>query len=317
MQQANVAAATESGCGTIGIVLCADDYGLAPGIGIAIRHLLREGRLSATGCMTVSPHWEEEGRALIEFGGRADLGLHLTLTDQRPLGSIPSLAPDGRFPSLPGLVARAYSGFADRREIATEIERQIDRFVAVIGAPPSFLDGHQHVHLLPVIRDLVIDIFARRLAPFGAYLRFCDEPLARIARRGVAVAHASALSLMARGLRRRASGRAIAGNRGFRGVRTFREPEVRPLFRNFLAKARPGLLVMCHPGLVDAALLEADPLTYPREAEYRYLSSEQFSADLRDGGVRLCRLNAAISPPPAVPGGRGPDPINDVPPQAV
>jgi predicted glycoside hydrolase/deacetylase ChbG (UPF0249 family) len=275
-------------------VLCADDYGLAPGIGVAIRDLLGRGRLSAASCMTVGPHWEEEGRALAAFRTHADLGLHLTLTDQRPLGPMPLLAPQGRLPSLARLAARAYAGLLDRREIAAEIERQIDRFLAVTGGLPAFLDGHQHVHLLPTIRDLVVEAVARRLAPAGAYLRLCDEPLAGIARRGIAVTQAAALSLMARGLRRRAARYGIPGNRGFRGVRSFAERRpVSAVFRAFLADAAPGLLVMCHPGLVDEALVAADPLTRPREAEYRYLAGDAFALDLRRAGVRLARFAAA------------------------
>ncbi|HSV29265.1 MAG TPA: ChbG/HpnK family deacetylase, partial [Candidatus Omnitrophota bacterium] len=42
------------------VTLCADDYGLAPGIGRAIRDLIAAGRLQATGCMTGSPHWPAE-----------------------------------------------------------------------------------------------------------------------------------------------------------------------------------------------------------------------------------------------------------------
>jgi predicted glycoside hydrolase/deacetylase ChbG (UPF0249 family) len=275
-----------------GIVLCADDYGLAPGIGVAIRHLLQDGRLSATGCMSVSPHWEAEGAALAALCDHADIGLHLTLTDQKPLGKMPSLAPQGRFPTLQRLSMRAYTRQLDRGEIAAEIERQIDRFIAVIGRPPAFIDGHQHVHVLPIVRDLVIEMIERRRVPAGTYLRFCDEPVPGIVRRGVAVMPATAISLMARGLRRRARRDGLAGNRGFRGVRTFREPAARPLFQAFFKGAGPGLLVMCHPGLVDSALVAADPLTRPREEEYRYLAGDGFLQDLGEAGLRLGRFEA-------------------------
>jgi len=49
---------------TAGIVLCADDYGIAPGVGRAIRDLLDRGRLSATSCMVVSPDFAAEGPLL-------------------------------------------------------------------------------------------------------------------------------------------------------------------------------------------------------------------------------------------------------------
>ena len=89
-----------SAAGPRPIILCADDYAIAPGVSRAICALIQQGRLSATGCMTVSPFWREHARWLQLLAGRADIGLHLTLTDLRPLGMMARLAPDGRLPSL-------------------------------------------------------------------------------------------------------------------------------------------------------------------------------------------------------------------------
>lgn len=273
----------------VGVIVCADDYGLAPGIGVAIRHLLAERRLTATGCMTVSPFWAAEGAALKDLRARADIGLHLTLTDQRPLGRMPRLAPEGRLPPLPVLARHAYLRRLDRDEVAAEIERQVDRFIAVMGVPPAFVDGHQHAHQLPIIRDALVDLFRRRLG--GSYLRFCTEPLINLWRRRVAWKPAAAISLMGVGLRRRARAAGIPGNASFRGARSFAETEpFGTLFRRFLADPVPGSLVMCHPGIVDPELAAVDSLTHPREGEYRYLLSEAYLADLQAAGARLARF---------------------------
>ena len=37
------------------IILCADDYGIAPGVNDAIRDLVARGRLNATSVMVVAP----------------------------------------------------------------------------------------------------------------------------------------------------------------------------------------------------------------------------------------------------------------------
>ena len=55
------------------IVLCADDYGLAPGVSRAIRELLASGRLSATSCMVVYPEFAEDGPLLQPFLGTAQI----------------------------------------------------------------------------------------------------------------------------------------------------------------------------------------------------------------------------------------------------
>ncbi len=277
--------------GAIPIVLCADDYGIAPGVGKAIRHLLSLGRLSATSCMTTSAFWPEEARALKPLGHAADIGLHLTLTDQRPLGAMPRLAPAGRLPGIRRMILLAYGGRLEGREIAAELARQLDRFEAELGRPPDFLDGHQHVHQLPVVREAVIELYRQRLAGRSTYMRYCSEPLAAILNRRHAAAEALVISLLSRGFARRARAAGIPGNRRFSGVHDFSGAVPYPrLFAAFLEDAQPGALVMAHPGLSDAALAEANPVTGQREEEYRYFLSEAFTATLGSAGVRLARF---------------------------
>lgn len=259
-----------------GIVLCADDYGIAAGVSQAIRDLLERGRLSATSCMVVSPDFAEEGPRLKPFLGAADIGLHLTLTHERPLGA---------------LMRAAYLRRLDRQAIAAEIDRQITEFTLVLGRAPDFIDGHQHVHLLPVVREPVLQ--AARKA--GAYLRLTDEPLAAILRRRVATGKAAFLSLMARPMAQRIGQAGVRRNSGFRGARSFAESEsFRSLFCRMIEGAPAGSIVMCHPGLVDEALASRDPVTTAREAEYAYLLSDEFPADLAAANLRLARLQDAL-----------------------
>src|SRR5215831_705434 len=70
--------------------LCADDYGIAPGVNTAIRDLIMRGRLNATSVMVVAPGFtraEARSLAILNSGApRAAIGLHLTLTAPfRPL----------------------------------------------------------------------------------------------------------------------------------------------------------------------------------------------------------------------------------------
>ena len=48
----------------VAVGICADDYGLTPAIGEAVRALLTAGRISATSAMTLADHWPDEGRLL-------------------------------------------------------------------------------------------------------------------------------------------------------------------------------------------------------------------------------------------------------------
>lgn len=274
------------------LVICADDYGLSPGVGTAIRQLIERGRLSATSCMTTTPHWPAEAPALAPLRHRADVGLHLTLTDHAPLGSMPRLAPQGRLPPLGHLLRLSLLRQLDKTEIAAELERQIDAFEVATGSLPDFLDGHHHVHQLPIVRDAVAELYEQRLRAYGAYVRYCDEPLRRIGRIGVAPVRAAVISLLGRGWARLGRSRGIPGNRGFRGVRGFDEPRFGALFPRFLADLPDGALMMCHPGIVDAALTAVEHVTQAREDEYRYLSGDACGEALAAAGVTVTRFGA-------------------------
>src|SRR5690349_18810408 len=108
------------------IVLCADDYGLSPGVSRGIRELLSHGRLSATSCMTVSPEFAEDGPLLQPFFDTADIGLHFTLTAEQSVSSV----------LIAGWLRRL-----SRCEIAHDLKRQLDQFTSVIGRPPAYIDG--------------------------------------------------------------------------------------------------------------------------------------------------------------------------------
>lgn len=272
----------------IPFILCADDYGLAPGVGRAIRDLIERGRLSATSCMTAGPFWPDEARLLKPLADRADIGLHFTLTDQAPAGAMPRLAPDGRLPPIGRLMVLAYTGRLDHNEIAAEFERQLNNFVQAFGKQPDFIDGHQHVHLLPTARG----VLAAGLAGLpGAYVRSCAEPALTAWRRGVAAPKALLLSGMAAG----AVPAGVASNRGFRGAYDLsgRVP-FGDLMAKFLSPAKAGMLTMVHPGFADDALRAADPVVEQREAEYAYLAGPAFGDLLDRLNLTPARFKAAV-----------------------
>jgi hypothetical protein len=151
------------------IRLCADDYGISAGVNSAIRDLIVRGRLNATSVMVAAPSFaraEARSLAILNSGApRAAIGLHVTLTAPfRPLskGFRPLL--DGAFPPLPALMRSALLRRLSGEPIAAEIEAQLAAFAAAFGRAPDFIDGHQHVHLLPQLREEVLAA-AKRRAP--------------------------------------------------------------------------------------------------------------------------------------------------------
>ncbi|WP_449254754.1 ChbG/HpnK family deacetylase [Bosea sp. (in: a-proteobacteria)] len=256
-----------------GFVLCADDFALTEGVSRSILELLGRGRLSATGAMTNRPHWRRLAPELGAFADAADLGLHFNLTCAAPLSAMPRLAPGGAFPTL-GTVARAVASAAARREIAAEFGRQLDAFEQAVGRPPDFVDGHQHVHVLPGVRRIVLDALARRYPAGSLYVRDPADTVAAIRRRGVAVGKALVIAGLASGFRAAALRQQLRVNRGFAGVAPF-DParDFAADLRRFLISPGPLHLVMCHPGFVDDELIRLDPVVAARPVEHRAIAA--------------------------------------------
>lgn len=282
-----------SSAGATPIILCADDFGLAPGVSRAICDLAEAGRLSATSCMSVSPFLQEHVEWLRPYAHKIDVGLHLTLTDLEPLGELPKLAPRGRLPELGSLMARAYTGRLPRVEVEAELTRQFERFTEVWGRPPDFLDGHHHVHQLPIVRQVVLDLARRRL-PEKGYVRSCVEPLPRLFSRREAILKAMIISVLGRPLKRHLKRSGIRTNTGFGGAYQVTDSTgYGPKFTRFVEGVTPYFLVMCHPGFVDDDLVELDSMTRPREQEYDFFSGDLFPTILADRNIRLTRFSAA------------------------
>ncbi len=273
------------------VILCADDYGIAPGVSAGIRQLIGANRLTATSCMTAAAHWQEQGTALRPFSGQVDIGLHLTLTGLAPLGDMPSLAPTGQFPEYPVVLRKALSGQLDRDEIMHELSRQIDRFEDVMGRLPDFVDGHHHVHQLPVVRDAVFSLLGDRFNRHQVYVRVSSDTVPTVVLRGVSVIKSLLIGAFGSGMRRRAARLGIATNFGFTGAYNFAATDdYALLFPSFLKGAKDGTLIMCHPGEPDAELARVDQVTTAREAELRYFLSDQFLHHLQEAGIRHRRF---------------------------
>ena len=70
----------------------------------------------------------------------------------------------------------ASSGVA---EIRAEIERQLDTFEKHLGFPPDHIDGHEHVHVLPGIRQSLFEVVSRRYPGAEAAAARSRGPLER------------------------------------------------------------------------------------------------------------------------------------------
>ena len=134
------------------LAVCADDFGLSPAVSNGIIQLAQAQRVTAVSCMTNAPCWQEAAPALQRLPTAVRVGLHLNLTEGRPLSSeLARVWP--RLPTLPALLARAHLGLIPQAAVQSEIRAQWARFIEHADAVPEHIDGHQHVHQLPGVRQ--------------------------------------------------------------------------------------------------------------------------------------------------------------------
>ena len=271
------------------IWLCADDYGISPGVNRAIRDLIERGRLNATSLMVVGPAiGRDEVSALAAAAAnspRCAIGLHATLTAPfRPLTMHFQPLDGGMFLPFPKLLRAGLLHRLDPEIIHAELMVQLAAFSEMFGRAPDFVDGHQHVQLFPGVRDAFLAA-VKEAAP-NAWVRQGgrNQPLAQ----RLATPKALFLDVLSAQFRTRAARANIAFNPGFAGAYDFsRRSDFSVLMRQFLDGLPEGGLIMCHPGFVDDTLVSLDPLTTQREHELAFLGGEDFPRLLAANKVTL------------------------------
>jgi predicted glycoside hydrolase/deacetylase ChbG (UPF0249 family) len=271
------------------IWLCADDYGISPGVNRGIRDLIARGRLNATSVMVVGHAiGRDEVRALedaVTGSPRCAIGLHVTLTAPfRPLTMHFRPLDGGMFPAFPKLLRAGLLRRLDPEIVGAELAVQLSAFRELFGRAPDFVDAHQHAQLFPGVRDAFLtavkdaapDAWVRQGGSSQKLARLLGAPKALII---------DALSAQFRSRARRAG---IAFNPGFAGAYDWtQQRDFGALMRQFLDGLPEGGLIMCHPGFVDETLLSLDPFTTQREHEHAFLGGEHFSRLLAANKVTL------------------------------
>jgi predicted glycoside hydrolase/deacetylase ChbG (UPF0249 family) len=259
------------------LAICVDDYGLGEGVDEAVLALARQGRISATSCMTGAPHWVAGAPALRELDpGLVDAGLHVDLTEYT---FDPALRQ-----SLKGWLARSHLRLVPRAALRAEIDAQLDAFEQAMGRPPAHVDGHQHVHQLPVVRDVLLAALDARYGTHRPWLRCARRPRGSQGRGKAWVIE----TLGSAGLARLARARGYAQNGHLLGVYDFQGDADRylALLGQWLPTAGDGDLLMCHPA---TRLVPGDAIAPARVWEYQVLAGPAFGALLAREGLRVGR----------------------------
>ena len=240
------------------LLIRADDLGYSDGVNCGIAKSVNEGLIRSVGVMPNMPE-VENGLKMLK---RKDvcLGQHTNICVGLPLSNpkdIPSLLrPNGEFKS-----SREYnqSGneFAVLDELILEIEAQYQRFVELTGEQPHYFEGH--AAFVDVVFNGLEIVAQRHGLKYSGYAEE-GEPLM------------------------------VGNTKVFMGMESMK-PDYDP-FRS-LKKAVENAhedaceVFVCHPGYLDAFILEHSSLTTPRPKEVAMLTNPEVKKWLAEQDIQL------------------------------
>ena len=185
------------------------------------------------------------------------------------------------------------------REIEAEIRRQIEAFADAAGRLPDYIDGHQHVHVLPGVRRALFHALDHVWPKGGVgprpWLRDPADTPGRIIARGIAAQKALTVAALSLGFRQLAHRHGFTTNHGFAGFSAF-DParDYREDFSTYIAVPGHAHLVMCHPGFIDDELRDVDSVLETRPLELEFLLSSHFTDQCAEARMEMVRLGTLV-----------------------
>ena len=272
------------------LIVNADDFGLHAAVNRGILTAHTEGIVSSTSLMAGGAAFDDAVR-IAKQCPQLGVGVHLTLVGASPLlpvAEVSSLLEEAGdfYGSYPLFIKRFLRGKIRLAEVKRELAAQIDR-VRMAGIQPSHLDSHQHLHVLPGIGGLVLDL-ARRFSIRA--IRIPAEPVAFIGATPATVgrlAGRGGLTMLANLFRQQAAAAGIRTSDHFYGMLAggqLTEPAILAILR----RLPPGdSELMTHPGFADESLADAFRWDYQWDAERQALTAPAVRALLAERQIRL------------------------------
>ncbi|MGH8294869.1 MAG: carbohydrate deacetylase [Steroidobacteraceae bacterium] len=260
------------------IIVHADDFGETPEITAGICQGIEAGVVTSTSVMVNMPGTAEALQRAPQLAQQASFGVHLNICEGRPLTPGRTLMDaNGEFPRKRRLAVRALAGKLSLPELEAEVAAQI-AVLRDAGIRISHLDGHKHLHQLPIVCAAVANVLPR----FGI-------ERVRITRLG-SWGEVRGPSMLAREIAARRAAGVFARARLRSPLRTV---DLRELLAGHglgspAARRSPGpapIEICCHPGTPAAD--EDKPGSHRRCSELEYLLSPRFRALLAASGAAL------------------------------
>ena len=233
------------------MIICADDFGLREDIDEAILELCKLRRLSAVSCMVGLARCDHGLMTrLLEHQLHVDIGLHLCLTDEGLPLSSSGAGVKSPHPPFGVMLRRSLLGQLRANEVREQISAQYELFVRRSGRKPDHIDGHLHVHQLPVVRRGLLDFVLSLTPEDRPYIRNTSLSVNKVRRAGLPWLKAGLIGSLGGRMKKELLARQLPTNEKFAGIYGFadwrRYPQFFPKFAACLDG--PNDILVVHPG---------------------------------------------------------------------
>lgn len=274
------------------LIINADDVGIDRARNEGIFQCVDHGVVSSLSVIVAQAGWQD---ALARLRARARptlcIGLHFNLTAGRPLvrGHKTLIGPDGFFLSKSDLWQKAKLNLIDEREAAQELTAQL-AMLRKEKIEPTHIDGHNHVHILPAVREAVYKV----VAP-GMWVRLpWERNIQGVDPKGESplLIHNNTERLIAALNFYSGHSQSLWANR-FRYTDDFRGTRITPqvtlsAFKQAISELRGEMAeLMCHPGGKPDNQAQPFSRLKERDIETQILISEELKIFLQERGIKI------------------------------
>ncbi|KAL9834101.1 carbohydrate deacetylase isoform 1-T6 [Geothlypis trichas] len=158
------------------LIITGDDFGYCPRRNQGIVDCFLAGAVSNVSLLVNGSAAADAAELARRYN--IPIGLHANLSEGSPVCEVLKtnsslLNQDGFFHGKMGFRTALSKGLLNMSEVKQELKAQVELFRELTGHLPPHMDGHQHVHVLPEVRN----VFAEVLEEYGIkYTRVPIEP---------------------------------------------------------------------------------------------------------------------------------------------
>lgn len=250
--------------------IIADDLGLHKSVNDGIVYLLKNNKINGASLMPNGEAFEDAVKQCID-DRLPNIGIHFNLVEQKSLILGKQMPKDHRVFFVKYLLGLIKKDFIQR-----ELKAQVQKVVKT-GVKPTFINGNQHLHLLPGIAGIVIKLAKEYDIP---YIRVVNEPVSLFSGHLFRKLQLVFLRFLSKLAKKKIKNAGLECNNffvGFTNAGNMNESDIR--FAKKLAEQYPDSIIElgCHPGYEDKILREK----YKNWGQYHWQDELSILKELR------------------------------------